>query len=96
MATAFATLEARVNAAAIKQLANAEAILDGQEVIGIFDATPAIFNMLAGSSPTFLLASASVPADPRNLAMVIGATSYVVREYTHDGTGLCTLKLEAA
>lgn len=92
----FAMLEARLNTAVMAHLSNTEAVLDGQAVRGIFEATPATFDVLAGSCPTFQCTSASVPADPRNLALVIGAASYTVREYTHDGTGLCTLKLEAA
>lgn len=73
-----------------------DATLGGASVRGIFDQAPATFDMLAGSAPTFLLASASVPADPRGAVLAVGADSYTVREYTHDGTGLCTLKLEAA
>lgn len=73
-----------------------DATLNAVPVRGIFDAMPATsFNVVSGSAPAFSLASASVPADPRGLALVIGADSYTVREYTHDGSGLCTLKLEA-
>lgn len=96
MATAFAALEARANAAVLRCLANAQAVLDGQAVTGIFDVAPANFDMLAGSAPIFQLASNSVPAEPRGLMLVIGTDSYTVREYAHDGSGLCTLKLEAA
>lgn len=73
-----------------------DAALGGTAVRGIFDAAPATFDMLAGSAPTFQLASASVSADPRGAVLLVGSESYTVREYTHDGTGLCTLKLEAA
>ncbi len=89
-------LQTRTNAAVLAAFANAEALLDGQSIVGIFDATPATFDVVADTAPIFQCASASVPADPRNLALVVGAASYTVREYTHDGTGLCTLKLEAA
>ncbi len=87
-------LQDRTNTAVIAAFGEA-VVLDGSTVRGVFDTMPATFDGVAGSAPIFQLASASVPADPRGLALVIGADSYTVREYTHDGSGLCTLKLEA-
>ena len=72
-----------------------QATLGGVSVAGILDASPATFDVLSGSAVTFTLASASVPADPRGQLLVVSAVTYTVRDFTHDGTGVCTLQLEA-
>ena len=54
----------------------------------------------AGSSPSFLLAAASVPAAPAGLPLVItsgvAAGNYKVAYHEPDGTGLVTLYLTKA
>ncbi len=77
------------------------ATLNGVAVQGIFDAgfddaTLAGFGT-AGTSPTFMLASASVPAAPEGKAFTVStglaAGNYRVGNAKHDGTGVCTLEL---
>lgn len=77
------------------------AILAGVTVTGILDsgyedASLAGFGV-AGSSPRFTLAAASVPAKPEGLILVVtsgpGAGSYKVGNAYPDGTGLTTLHL---
>ena len=72
-----------------------QATLGGVGVAGILDSSPATFDVLAGNAPRFVLPSSSVPADPRGQVLVVAIVSYTVRDFTHDGTGLCTLQLEA-
>ena len=51
----------------------------------------------AGSSPSFMLAAASVPAKPEGMALVItsgiAAGAYKVSSQEPDGTGMVTLRL---
>ncbi len=84
----------------VAELATA-ATLDGVAVAGIVqagydDATLAGFGV-AGTSPTFTLSSASVPASPEGKTLVIAggpsAGTYRVANARHDGTGVCTLDL---
>lgn len=64
---------------------------------GYASATLDGFGVAAGSSPTFTLASASVPADPEGQILVVtagpGAATYRIGNARHDGTGVCTLDL---
>ena len=101
MALPFAALVARVNASVMSRLADTEATLAGVAVTGILesgfeDASLAGFGV-AGSSPRFTLAAASVPARPEGLPLVItsgpGAGSYKVGNAYPDATGLTTLHL---
>ena len=77
------------------------ATLDGAAVQGIFDSgfddAPLAGFGPAGTSPTFMLPSASVPAAPEGKAFVIStgpaAGNYRVANVKHDGTGVCTLEL---
>jgi hypothetical protein len=71
------------------------ATLGAVGVAGILDLTPAITYEVGGSLPEFTLPTASVVADPRGLSLVVGASTYTVRDFTHDGTGLTRLHLEA-
>ncbi len=74
--------------------------LAGQPVRGIYDA-PFTVAALGGAGmlatePTYRLASASVPANVFNAALVIPQGSFTVREAHPDGTGLTTLVLSKA
>lgn len=64
---------------------------------GYASATLDGFGVAAGSSPTFTLPSASVPANPEGMTLVVtdgpGAATYRVGNARHDGTGVCTLDL---
>lgn len=73
------------------------ASLGGAPVAGILDLAPVMaFEVMGGVAPQFVLASASVPADPRGLSLIVGSSTYTVRDFTADGTGVTTLQLEAA
>lgn len=76
------------------------ASLDGQAVLGIFDAPSAQGGVgaygMAALQPVYTLASASVPADVVGLGLVVGSTPYTVAAHEPDGTGISRLLLEAA
>lgn len=73
------------------------ATLDGASVSGILDETPQIaFGSVGGNDPRFVLRAAYLPSDPRGLALIIGARTFTVRDWSLDGTGLATLQLETA
>lgn len=79
-----------------------KAMLNGVEVVGVMEpgyqsASLDGFGVAAGSSPTFTLASASIPAQPegKNLVVSTGpaAGTYRIANARHDGTGVCILDL---
>lgn len=79
-----------------------KAMLNGVEVVGVMEpgyqsASLDGFGVAAGSSPTFTLASASVPAQPegKNLVVSTGpaAGTYRIANARHNGTGVCILDL---
>lgn len=73
------------------------ATLNGVPVRGILDRTPqTAFGVVGGPGLGFQLPTTSVPAEPRALALVVGAETFTVRDFEHDGTGVSTLQLEAA
>jgi len=73
------------------------ATLGAVAVVGVLLKTPAdAFGVLGGTGIEFQLPTASVPADPRALALVVGVEAFTVRDFTADGTGVSTLQLEAA
>lgn len=78
------------------------ATLEGVEVVGVLDpgfgsADLTGFGAAAGTSPSFTLPSASVPAGIEGGRLVVadgpGAGTYRVANQRHDGTGVCTLDL---
>jgi hypothetical protein len=76
-----------------------DATLGGVAVRGLFDADPVTaFGEVAGSNPIFILASSSVPPDPRPLALIVTGDplnngTYSVVDWNDDGHGLTTLQL---
>ena len=107
MTAPFAALEARVNSAVFKRLANADAYLDWEPVSGIFDNASALGSVgpygMASFAPIFTLASASVPPNAIGLKLVIGedtettdAVTYTIVGTEPDGTGITRLILELA
>ena len=64
---------------------------------GFDDAALDGYGMGAGTSPTFVLPSAVVPAKPEGMLLAVttgpGAGTYRVGNAEHDGTGIRTLKL---
>ena len=110
MATAFAALETRINAAIQKSLANAVAVINDTEITGIFDNgyQAALSGFVESSAPTFLCQTADVQrfVDGTSMPRVTGLTKgsaitiaevqYKVLEIHPDGTGLSTIILEKA
>jgi hypothetical protein len=73
------------------------ATLGGEAVAGLLQSDPLVALSIGGSGISFVLPTASVPEDPRTLALVItGGATYTVRDWADDGTGVTTLQLEAA
>lgn len=84
-----------------------DATLNGAAVAGVVDADftggPSLAyghsQHEAGTTPRFVLASASVPASPLGKLLVIAAGpcagTWRVADATHDGTGTCALLLTA-
>ena len=72
----------------------------GSVVQGIFDngyAQGAVGAAgMATSQPMLTLPSASVPANPVGLVVVVGGVSYTIAQREPDGTGLDVLMLERA
>ena len=69
---------------------------DGSDSIPVIFSAPGAdaFN-IGATVPEAIVAAADVDADPRGKTLVIGATTYTIREFTPDLTGrLLTLKLE--
>lgn len=72
------------------------ATLNAVALRGIFDNGSAnAFNMLQGSNPTFACATADA-ASAVGKTLIVGGTSYTVREAKPDGTGYTVLELEQA
>ena len=76
------------------------ATLNGVTVTGIFDNgyMQALVGQtgVATTTPSYQLATASVPANPVGKAMVINSLNYTVAEHQPDGTGVSMLYLERA
>lgn len=75
-----------------------QATLAGAAVRGIFDNAYQVDEFTggaAGSVPSFMLASSSVPANVIGQALVIGAATWKVVETMPDGTGVTTLRLRS-
>lgn len=72
--------------------------LDGQAVVGIFDSPQAFGNVgLIGAiaqEPSYLLPTSSVPAAVVGRLLVLGGTTWRVRESGPDEPGLTRLQLE--
>jgi len=69
-------------------------LLNGVVVAGIFDNRYLEQELGgSGSAPTYTLASASVPANPAGLPLVVGGVTYKVVEPMPDGTGVTVLRL---
>lgn len=99
----FDVLEARMNAAAMKKLANAIAVIGGVEVPVIFDAaykagTVGVVGMGA-SEPQLTISNADMPTGFIGSTIQIRGASWTVAERQPDGelpTGLTQVFLEKA
>ncbi|HEY4698125.1 MAG TPA: hypothetical protein VIH29_08995 [Gallionella sp.] len=94
----FAALQARTNAAVAAKLLTDAATLNGAAITGKFDNgfTNGLSGMMLGTNPTFTCLSVDAGSDPRGQTLVVGSTSYTVREAKPDGTGISLLELEPA
>lgn len=74
------------------------ATLASLSVTGVFDLAYQLGDVgglgMASTAPVFTLPTASVPANPVGLAMVVSAVSYTVAAHEPDGTGVSLLILE--
>lgn len=73
------------------------ATLGGVAVRGIFDAGFALGQVgigMAGTQPTFTLATASIVGEAVGQSLVVSGTTYVVAGHEPDGTGVSVLLLE--
>lgn len=100
LATPFAALEQRLNAAVMRRLANVVATVDGVQVAGIFADPYALGQVglagIAATQPTLTLPTASLAAEPVGQTVTIGTAAYTVAAHEPDGTGLSRLLLEVA
>lgn len=76
------------------------ATVGGVAVKGIFDKAYQFGDVgdsgMASTAPVLTLATASVPASPVGVAVVIGAVTYTVAAHEPDGVGVSLLMLEKA
>lgn len=75
-----------------------DATLDGQAVRVLFDAqaTDLLGGGIIAQQPQVHIATASVPANPEGLALVLTQGTYTVRAHLPDGTGISVLHLTRA
>jgi len=74
-----------------------DATVAGVGVLGIFDdAYQDVLGLVAGTTPVFLLPTASVGSATLGSSVVIGAASYTIARIEPDGTGLTRLVLQEA
>ncbi|HEY0915648.1 MAG TPA: hypothetical protein VGE22_12325 [Solimonas sp.] len=111
MAAPFVAHQARTSAAVIRHLANARAIVDGEEISGVYERQHGEINGMAATFPTFLLQSSEVAAKHIQRGTQIripqageaawgsqewyGGTLFNVTGLEPDGAGLTLLILEA-
>jgi hypothetical protein len=96
----FADLETRTNAAVMRRLSNARALR-----VGASEDFPVIFDRATLESPMGVTATAPVATAldtdltgfaSNSTQVVIGSTTFTVRDIQPDGTGMSLLVLEAA
>lgn len=98
MVAPFADIEAATAASAVAALANVEATVAGNALLGIFDAAYGEAFDISGTTPALLCDDATLD----DLAVVagdtvtIGSDSYTVSRIEADGTGMSRLILDAA
>lgn len=65
---------------------------------GILEEAPELVfgGAMGGNDPRFHCKSSDLPADPRGLALTVGARAFTVRDWQHDGAGVSVLILETA
>lgn len=93
----FAALEARVNQAAMKKLANALARIDGIEVAVIFDAEYKVGMVgvvgMGASAPQMVMADADVPAEFLGMQITIDGAAWIVVDRHPDSKAIAGLSV---
>lgn len=99
MATPFAAIESATALNAVAALANAEAVIRGVTVTGMFDNASAIsLGAVDGTQPQFRCATADLPSGVADGdAIEVDGVDYLVSAPPqHDGTGMTLLLLHEA
>lgn len=98
MPSAFSTLEARVDRAVFRHLANTSGLLDGEPVRGIFDEPFAAVEGIGTSAPQLTVSAEAAARVEEGTSQFVrgempGGTVYTVVEATPDGAGMTVLRL---
>lgn len=100
LATPFAALEQRLNAAIMRRLANVVATVGGVQHAGLFESGYALGAVgpagIATTQPTLTLPTSALVGEVVGQEVTIGAAAYIVAAHEPDGTGLSRLLLEVA
>jgi hypothetical protein len=98
MTAPFAALEASVNDAVRRHLANATADFGGGVVVDVeFGKQSAdAFGIVAGSALTLRVVSVLVPGIGVDDSVSISGTAYTIVHVDDDGSGMITMRLEEA
>lgn len=96
----FLSIEARINRAVFARLANADAVLAGNIVRGIFENAYAHGDVgmagMSGTQPVFTMPTASISGEPVGQTVAVNSQTYLVAAHEPDGTGVSRLILERA
>jgi hypothetical protein len=93
----FAALKSRVNASVLRHLADAEVLIGGVTVQGIFRNPSVVASLGDGAAdtrPTVSVASGVVPDDPADQVIEIDGVPYSILYDAPDGSGMTLLTLE--
>ena len=93
----FAALQSRMNASVLRHLANAQAMLGGATIRGVFRNAYEAADVgvgYAGTQPTLTVDTGAVPRDPVGQEVVIDDVAYLIAAHQPGGSGLDLLILE--
>lgn len=97
MTAPFAAIQARINQAEFKHLANATAsIAGGQQVSVIFEASYREEFGMSGTGPVARVLDTDAPSVAQGDSVEIGSANYTVVAVEPDGTGATVLRLQEA
>jgi hypothetical protein len=93
--TTFNNVEARINAAAMRHLCNATAVIGGAAGVDvIFDAAYGTELDIAGVTPAIKVpTTACALVDEGVTTVVVNATNYIATRHQPDGVGISVLRL---
>lgn len=93
----FAAFQSRANASVLKHLANAQVLIGGELVAGIFRNPSQVAALGLGAAdtrPSVLVDSSVVPSSPVDTFIEINGTPYVIGACEPDSTGMTMLIVE--